>query len=237
MSCKHKSGGTLNAQVRRHSECTNLAQSSINFGVNSLKCVGGAAGITARFGEDIFDRLKKEKSIQAHDVTASSGPDSWTLTEEVRSASGSSLHDPGCPQLDWLFPVVNLIPLGKLPADLCVLVQFEHCVDISTIILGSLRSSGERRAQVVEAVSAVLQDMNARTSHDMMKICQAIKNSSVLTIHGGADQTIPFEDAHEFAKHVKHHQLTVINEASHNYHINDHSNQMIQSAVDFMIAV
>lgn len=47
------------------------------------------AGITGRFGEDIFDRLKKEKSIQAHDVTASSGPDGWTLTEEVRSTSNS----------------------------------------------------------------------------------------------------------------------------------------------------
>ena len=64
-----------------------IAQESINFCAR-LKCDGGAAGITARFGEDIFDRLKKEKSIQAHDVTAGSGPDGWTLTEEARSPSG-----------------------------------------------------------------------------------------------------------------------------------------------------
>ena len=83
----------------------------------------------------------------------------------------------------------------------------------------------------------VLQDMNARISHDMTKICQAIKNSRVLTIHGSADQTIPFEDAHEFAKNTKHHQLTVIDGASHNYHVNKHSNQMIQSAVDFITSV
>ena len=83
----------------------------------------------------------------------------------------------------------------------------------------------------------VMQDMNARMSHDMAKICQAIKKSSVLTIHGGADQTIPFEDAHEFAKNIEHHQLTVIEGASHNYHSYEHSNQMIQSAVDFMISL
>ena len=56
---------------------------------SSLKCGNSVAGITARFGEDIFDRLRKEKSIQAHDVTASSGPDSWTLTEEARSSSST----------------------------------------------------------------------------------------------------------------------------------------------------
>ena len=80
----------------------------------------------------------------------------------------------------------------------------------------------------------VMQDMNARMSHDMTKICQAIKKSNVLTIHGGADQTIPFEDADEFANNIKHHQLNVIEGASHNYHVGEHANQMIQSAVDFM---
>ena len=58
--------------------------------ISSLTCNLGVTGITARFGEDIFDRLKKEKSIQAHDVTASTGPDGWTLTEEVSSAPGKN---------------------------------------------------------------------------------------------------------------------------------------------------
>ena len=77
-SCKHKSGDTLSANI---SASLVAQESTVTFGA----CDGGAAGITARFGEDIFDRLKKEKSIQAHDVTASSGPDGWTLTEEARS--------------------------------------------------------------------------------------------------------------------------------------------------------
>ena len=42
------------------------------------------AGITPRFGKDIFDRLKKEKTIQVRDATVTTGPDGWTLTEEVR---------------------------------------------------------------------------------------------------------------------------------------------------------
>ena len=83
----------------------------------------------------------------------------------------------------------------------------------------------------------VLQDMNARMSHDMAKICQAVEKSSVLTIHGGADKTIPLADAHEFAKNIKRHELAVIEGASHNYHTTEHSQQMIQLAVDFMTSV
>ena len=41
-------------------------------------------GITPRFGQDIFDRLKNEKTIQVKDATVTTGPDGWTLTEEVR---------------------------------------------------------------------------------------------------------------------------------------------------------
>ena len=76
--------------------------------------------------------------------------------------------------------------------------------------------------------------MNARVSHDMVKICKSIQRSSVLTIHGGADKTIPFADAHEFAKYIRQHQLSVIEGASHNYDGHQHSNQMIDLAVEFM---
>ncbi len=48
-------------------------------------------GITPRFGKDIFDRLKKEKTIQVKDATVSTGPDGWTLTEEVRVVANVSL--------------------------------------------------------------------------------------------------------------------------------------------------
>lgn len=118
-------------------------------------------GITPRFGKDIFDRLKKEKTIQVKDATVTTGPGGWTLTEE---------------------------------------------------------------------------DMNERVSHDMGKLSDAIRKSSVLTIHGGADKTIPFSDAHEFAKHIQNHELTVIDGASHNYDKPQHAQQMIQFAVDFMTA-
>jgi len=43
-------------------------------------------GITPRCGKDIFDRLKKEKTIQVKDATVTTGPDGWTLTEEVTVA-------------------------------------------------------------------------------------------------------------------------------------------------------
>ena len=79
--------------------------------------------------------------------------------------------------------------------------------------------------------------MNARLCHDMMKICQAIRRSSVLTIHGSADKTIPIEDAHEFAKYIKHHQLVVIEGASHSYNGPEHLKQMIQTAVEFITSV
>ncbi|KAL0039934.1 hypothetical protein WJX77_012021 [Trebouxia sp. C0004] len=118
-------------------------------------------GITPRFGKDIFDRLKQEKTIQVRDATVTSGPDGWTLTEE---------------------------------------------------------------------------DMHERVSHDMRRLSDAIKKSSVLTIHGGADKTIPIADALEFAKHIRNHQLTVIDGASHNYDKPQHAQQLIQLAVDFMTA-
>ncbi len=48
-------------------------------------------GITPRFGKDIFERLKKEKTIQVKDATVTTGPDGWTLTEEVRVAVWQTL--------------------------------------------------------------------------------------------------------------------------------------------------
>lgn len=123
--------------------------------------LGKDAGITPRFGEDIFDRLKQDKSIQVKDDTIPGDNDSWTLTEE---------------------------------------------------------------------------DMTERLNHDMGKISESIKKSSVLTIHGGADKTIPFADAHEFDKHIANHKLHVIDGASHNYDKPEHAQQLIQLSVDFITA-
>ena len=45
-----------------------------------------SAGITPRFGIEVFDRLEKEKTIRVKDPTVTTGPQGWTLTEEVRAA-------------------------------------------------------------------------------------------------------------------------------------------------------
>lgn len=68
----------------------------------------------------------------------------------------------------------------------------------------------------------------------MEKISKSIKKSSVLTIHGGADRTIPFADAHEFDKYIAHHKLHVIEGASHNYDKPEHAKQLVQLSVDFI---
>ena len=78
--------------------------------------------------------------------------------------------------------------------------------------------------------------MNERVSHDMGKLSNAIKKSSVLTIHGGADKTIPFADGNEVIKHINNHQPTVFDRASHNSGKPQHAQQMIQLATDFMTA-
>lgn len=39
----------------------------------------------------------------------------------------------------------------------------------------------------------------------------------VLTIHGSKDQTVPVQDAYEFAKFIPNHKLHVIEGANHRY--------------------
>ena len=39
----------------------------------------------------------------------------------------------------------------------------------------------------------------------------------VLTVHGSADETIPVEDALEFAKIIPNHKLHIVEGADHNY--------------------
>lgn len=52
------------------------------------------------------------------------------------------------------------------------------------------------------------------------------------TVHGSADETIPVEDAYEFAKHIPNHKLQVIEGANHNY--TAHREELADAVVDFI---
>uniref|UniRef100_A0A0E0JKE0 BAAT/Acyl-CoA thioester hydrolase C-terminal domain-containing protein n=1 Tax=Oryza punctata TaxID=4537 RepID=A0A0E0JKE0_ORYPU len=52
------------------------------------------------------------------------------------------------------------------------------------------------------------------------------------TVHGSADETIPVEDAYEFAKHISNHKLQVIEGANHNY--TTHRKELTDAVVDFI---
>lgn len=54
----------------------------------------------------------------------------------------------------------------------------------------------------------------------------------VLTIHGSADEVIPVEDAHEFAKIIPNHQLQIIQGADHCY--TSHQNELAPVVLRFI---
>lgn len=85
---------TLTGSCCRWPRCTSVAAQIYSQGIHgSDSC---SAGITPRFGTDIFDRLKKEKTVQVKDPTVKTGPQGWTLTEEVKAAEVTSVHVMPC---------------------------------------------------------------------------------------------------------------------------------------------
>ncbi|XWS26687.1 hypothetical protein CRYUN_Cryun26dG0051600 [Craigia yunnanensis] len=57
-----------------------------------------------------------------------------------------------------------------------------------------------------------------RLSIDMYEACLKIpRECRVLTVHGSVDETIPVEDALEFAKIIPNHKLHIVEGADHNY--------------------
>lgn len=52
------------------------------------------------------------------------------------------------------------------------------------------------------------------------------------TVHGSADETIPVEDAYEFAKLIPNHKLRIIEGANHNY--TAHRKEVADTVVDFI---
>lgn len=55
---------------------------------------------------------------------------------------------------------------------------------------------------------------------------------SFFTVHGSADETIPVEDAYEFAKHIPTHKLCVIEGADHCY--TKHRKELSDAVVGFI---
>ncbi|XP_044471718.1 uncharacterized protein LOC123200559 isoform X2 [Mangifera indica] len=57
-----------------------------------------------------------------------------------------------------------------------------------------------------------------RLNTNMHEACLQInKECRVLTVHGSADQSIPVQDAHEFAKIIPNHKLHIVEGADHEY--------------------
>ena len=78
------------------------------------------------------------------------------------------------------------------------------------------------------------QDMEERLCIDMAHVGQSIQKSQVLTIHGIDDTTIPYTDAEEFDKHIRHHKLHLIEGANHNFTKPEHAHNLTQAVLAFL---
>ena len=83
-------------------------------------------------------------------------------------------------------------------------------------------------------VACCLQDVQERINTDMEANCKAIKQSRVLTIHGSDDKTISVENAEEFSKWLPDNMLHVIKGADHNFQRQEHTDELINTAVKFI---
>lgn len=72
-----------------------------------------------------------------------------------------------------------------------------------------------------------------RLNTDMRAASVSIsKECRFFTVHGSADETIPVEDACEFAKLIPNHELRIIEGANHNY--TTHRKEVADTVVDFI---
>ncbi|XVE54072.1 hypothetical protein DITRI_Ditri03aG0052600 [Diplodiscus trichospermus] len=72
-----------------------------------------------------------------------------------------------------------------------------------------------------------------RLRTDMHGACLKIdKECRVLTVHGSADEIIPFEDALEFAKIIPNHQLQIVEGADHGYTL--HQTELASVVLNFI---
>ncbi|KAL7187778.1 hypothetical protein ACSBR1_037770 [Camellia fascicularis] len=72
-----------------------------------------------------------------------------------------------------------------------------------------------------------------RLTTDTHAACLLIPNSCrVLTVHGSADEMVPFEDAKEFNKYISNHKLHIIEGADHEY--TSHQDELASIIFDFI---
>ncbi|EFH53826.1 predicted protein [Arabidopsis lyrata subsp. lyrata] len=75
-----------------------------------------------------------------------------------------------------------------------------------------------------------------RLNTDMHEACLKIdKECRVLTVHGSADETVPVEDAKEFAKIIPNHELKIVEGADHCY--TKYQSQLVSTVMEFINTV
>lgn len=81
---------------------------------------------------------------------------------------------------------------------------------------------------------AMAQDLEERMHTDMEAVCSQLSPGvEFITIHGGLDETIPVEDAHNFAARIPGKRIHVIEGADHNYSKPEHAQELISKLVEF----
>lgn len=76
-------------------------------------------------------------------------------------------------------------------------------------------------------------ELRDRLTTNMHAACLAIPEATrVLTIHGTNDETIPADDAYQFAQRIPTHKLVLVKDADHCYH--DHYSQLIKHVLEFL---
>ncbi|CAN0915085.1 Putative uncharacterized protein YDL057W [Linum grandiflorum] len=91
----------------------------------------------------------------------------------------------------------------------------------------------KNRAGEVVKFPVTEKDLYDRMNTDMHEACQQIdKNCSVLTIHGSADETVPVEDALEFAKVIPNHKLHIVEGADHGF--SSHQPELASLVIEFV---
>ncbi|KAL1554960.1 hypothetical protein AAHA92_15456 [Salvia divinorum] len=77
------------------------------------------------------------------------------------------------------------------------------------------------------------ESMTERLNTDMREACLSLdENCRVMTVHGTADEVIPVEDAYEFAKLIRNHQLIIIPGANHGF--SSHQEEMVSAVIPFL---
>ncbi|GFP93207.1 putative uncharacterized protein ydl057w [Phtheirospermum japonicum] len=77
------------------------------------------------------------------------------------------------------------------------------------------------------------ESMTERLNTNMHKACLSIdKRCRVLIVHGSADEVIPVEDGHEFAKIIPNNRLQIVEGANHGY--SSHQDELVATVLPFV---